>query len=336
MSTKTTRIDLPERREYLLALIGKFPNHGALTLAKAACKERPEWFDSVETARTAIRTILGCKGKATVEYGKHLRREPRKPGQKIELPESLAKPWVPFELQASRVAIFSDVHVPYHDTGAIVATVSKFKVFKPDCIFLNGDIADCFSISRWEKDPRMRNFKREVGLVIQFLKYIRDAFPKARIVYKLGNHEERWYHYLFQKAPELVGLEFSDFGSLIHAGELGIEIIDEQRIVNLGKLPVLHGHELPKGLTNPVNPARGAFLRTIDCVLIGHHHRTSEHTEQSMGGRMITTWSTGCLCDLTPEFARLNRWNHGAAHVEISNGGDFHVTNFRIREGQVL
>ena len=51
---------------------------------------------------------------------------------------------------------------------------------------------------------------------------------------------------------------------------------------------------------------------------------------------MITTWSTGCLCDLTPEYARLNRWNHGAAHVEISNGGDFHVTNFRIREGQLL
>lgn len=337
MSTKTTRIDLPERREFLLNLLSKFPNHGALTLAKAAYKERPEWFNSVETARDTIRNMLGCKGSKPVEYGKNLRREKRKPGQKVELPESLAKPWVPFDLEASRVAIFSDVHVPYQNNSAIDAAVGKFKKFKPDCIFLNGDIADYFAISRWEKDPRMRNFKREVELVIQFLEHIRGEFPKARIVYKLGNHEERWYHYLWQKAPELVGLEFMDFGSLIHAKELGIEVVEDQRIVMLGKLPVLHGHELPKGLTNPVSPARGAFMRVIDTLLIGHHHRTTQHTEPTGIKRsFITTWSTGCLCDMTPEFARINKWNHGAAHVEVSSGGNFHVTNFGILDGQVL
>ena len=37
---------------------------------------------------------------------------------------------------------------------------------------------------------------------------------------------------------------------------------------------VFHGHELPKDLTNAVNPARGAFLRMTDTVLIGHHHRS--------------------------------------------------------------
>jgi predicted phosphodiesterase len=336
MSNHTTQIHLPARREYLRKLIEKFPKHGALTIAKAAYKERPEWFTSVETARDAVRSILGSHGGTNTVYAKELRRDKRSPGQKVEMPQSKAKPWLPFDLQASKVAIFSDVHVPYHRADAVDACITKFEKFKPDCILLNGDIADCFSISRWEKDPRARNFKEEVQCVVQFLSFIRSKFPKARIVYKLGNHEERWYSYLFLKAPELVGLEFTDFASLVHASDYGIEVIDQQRIVNLGKLPVLHGHELPKGLTNPVNPARGAFLRTIDCVLIGHHHRTSEHTEQSMGGRMITTWSTGCLCDLTPEYARLNRWNHGAAHVEISNGGDFHVTNFRIREGQLL
>ena len=336
MPTNTARIHLPERREYLRKLIEKFPDHGALTIAKAAYNERPEWFKNVEVARDSIRSMLGVHGENKRLYAKGLQRDKRAPGQKIQMPESKAKEWLPFDLDATKVAIFSDVHVPYHRPDALSACITKFKKFKPDCVLLNGDIADCFSISRWEKDPRARNFKEEIQSVVQFLNFIRSEFPKARIIYKLGNHEERWYSYLFLKAPELVGLEFTDFASLVHAGDYGIEVIDQQRIVNLGKLPVLHGHELPKGLTNPVNPARGAFLRTIDCVLIGHHHRTSEHTEQSMCGRMITTWSTGCLCDLTPEYARLNRWNHGAAHVEISNGGDFHVTNFRIREGKLL
>lgn len=53
MPTNTTQIRIPERREYLRKLIEKFPKHGALTIAKAAYKERPEWFTSVETARDA-------------------------------------------------------------------------------------------------------------------------------------------------------------------------------------------------------------------------------------------------------------------------------------------
>lgn len=269
MSTNSTQLHLPARREYLRKLVEKFPEHGALTIAKAAYKERPEWFTSVEAARDAVRAILGSHGGTNVVYAKDLRREKRAPGQKVQMPESKAKEWLPFDLQASKVAIFSDVHVPYHRPDAVDACMTKFKKFKPDCILLNGDIADCFSISRWERDPRARNFKEEVQLVVQFLKFVRSEFLKARIVYKLGNHEERWYSYLFLKAPELVGLEFTDFATLVHAADYGIEVIDQQRIVNLGKLPVLHGHELPKGLTNPVNPARGAFLRTIDCVLIG-------------------------------------------------------------------
>jgi hypothetical protein len=43
-------------------------------------------------------------------------------------------------------------------------------------------------------------------------------------------------------------------------------------------------------------------------------------------------WSTGCLCDLTPQYARVNRWNHGMAFVEVANDGSFNVSNFRINK----
>jgi hypothetical protein len=41
-------------------------------------------------------------------------------------------------------------------------------------------------------------------------------------------------------------------------------------------------------------------------------------------------WSTGCLCDLTPEYARVNRWNWGFATVTVDTAGSFDVDNYRI------
>jgi hypothetical protein len=35
---------------------------------------------------------------------------------------------------------------------------------------------------------------------------------------------------------------------------------------------------------------------------------------------------------LTPTYARVNRWNHGMAFVEVANDGSFNVANFRINK----
>jgi hypothetical protein len=108
-----------------------------------------------------------------------------------------------------------------------------------------------------------------------------------------------------------------------------IEFVGEQRPIMLGKLPVFHGHELPKALTNAVNPARGAFQRMIDSVLVNHHHRSSSHPEYDWRHRPINSWSVGCLCDLNPEYARINKWNWGHAVVEVSKCENYNVSNYK-------
>jgi hypothetical protein len=54
-----------------------------------------------------------------------------------------------------------------------------------------------------------------------------------------------------------------------------------------------------------------------------------------MLGKLITTWSTGCLCNLNPDYMVLNKWNHGFAFVEVGSNGDFTVKNHRIYKGRV-
>lgn len=284
----------------------------------------------MEQARNRIRRVLGVSGKRSRKLATQP-REPRKAGQNVEMPTSIAEPWTPHRLEVvGPVGILSDVHVPYHSDVASAAAVEHLKAAGLAALVLNGDIADFYSISRWQKDPSQRDFRGELEAVRQFLAWLRQEFPTIPIVYKAGNHEERWTHYIWQHAPELSAEPMMSLAAWLKLADVGIELVEDQRPIMVGKLPILHGHELPKGLAAPVNVARGAFLRTLSTVLVGHSHRSSGHAESDMWHNEIFTWSTGCLCDLTPEYARINRWNHGAAIVTVHDDESFDVENFRI------
>jgi predicted phosphodiesterase len=263
-------------------------------------------------------------------------RPPRQAGQLPPMPPSAAEPWGPYTLEATGlIGVLSDIHVPYHDDVALKAAVDQLRGDKIDALILNGDTADFYSISRYQKDPRKRNFKREVDAVRAMLVWIRSQFKSIPIVFKSGNHEERFAAWLFAHAPEITDEPRMGLDQWLDMPASGIELVDNQRPIMVGSLPVMHGHEKGKGISAPVNQARGAFLRLHHTVLEGHGHRTSVHCEPDMFGSETTCWSTGCLCDLHPEYARLNKFNHGFASVRVHGDGQFDVHNFRIVAGRV-
>lgn len=313
-------------------LVKQFPDTPSRTLAKRLADECSM---TVDAARSLVRSHRGTKG---VQHRKYKRVDAKKgkAGWKPEMPPSLAEPWTTFDLEnCSKIGIISDSHIPYHCEMALAKSVEHLKRMPLDCLLINGDFADCYTISRWQRDPRKRDFRTERKLLRQGLEWLRAEFPKVRMIFKKGNHEERWDHYLWNHAPEIADMEHLMMEHWLDFESLSIEMVEDQRPIMCGKLPVLHGHELPKGLTNPVNMARGAFLRTSHTVLVGHGHRTSGHAESDMFGDELFCWSTGCLCDMNPEYARINRWNYGFAFVEVS-GESFNVQNFRItKDGDV-
>jgi predicted phosphodiesterase len=285
-----------------------------------------------------IRGQLGTKGKhhRKAALDKSLHRAPRAAGQVIEMPKSKAEPWTPHDLGiVGRVGVLSDIHIPYHDETALSAAVSHLKGERIDGLLLNGDFADFYSISRHEKNPKHRNFKRELEDVRQFLAWIRGTFPDIPIVAKSGNHEERFEKWLFAHAPEISDDPIMGLDNWLGLAPLDITLVQDKRIIMAGGLPILHGHEKGNGISSPVNQARGAFLRLHHTVLEGHGHRTSTHSEPDMFGSETVCFSTGCLCDLRPAYAVLNKWNHGGAIVTVHEGGEFDVENFRIANGKV-
>jgi len=138
-----------------------------------------------------------------------------------------------------------------------------------------------------------------------------------------------------QHAPELYGLEAIKLESVLELSDMGVTVVTDKRIIRAGHLNIIHGHEYIYSISNPVNPARGLYNRAHKSALCFHHHQTSEHTEPSINGDIVTCWSAGCLCDLHPRYMPLNKWNLGFAVIRKTDGM-FLVDNKRIVNYKVL
>ncbi len=318
--------------EIIKEMLKLYPNHPSLALARKIYAENIEVFKSVEQVRSSIRYYRGANGSYCREdLSDH---EHAIAWNKYKLPESDGEDYDAYHiLGEQKILILSDIHVPYHDIGAIEVALDYAKDRDITTVLLNGDIIDFHQLSYFMKDPRKRHVKGELDALKSLLLTIRKTFPKAKIVYKIGNHEERLENYLKTKAPELLDVMDWELDNYI-SQDLGIEWVSDKRIIKAGKLNILHGHELKINAIN-VNPARTTFLKTYENTIIGHSHRTSEHTESSLDGDIVTCWSIGTLCWLHPQWNPINRWNHGFATVRVDEGGYFNVKNRRIINGEV-
>jgi predicted phosphodiesterase len=311
----------------------RFPTTPHRTLARKIYNENKKCFNSVQHVNGIIRYYRGKSGvklRKTAHKSEFL-------DQKIEfeLPKSYATDYSPYCISQSRILIISDLHFPYQDNHAIRKAIEYGKEQKVNCILINGDLFDFAGISRHEKDWRQRSVTQEFEAVRTFLSSLRKHFPKAKIVYKLGNHDERWEKWLFLKAPEIFDDPEFKLETRLKLGELKIDIVKDKLPIKIGKLTCLHGHELAGG-SGGVNPARATFLKTLDSVLVGHYHKTSQHTEASMYQEVFSVNSVGCLCDLTPHYMPINKHNHGFAYVDHDiKSGNYTLHNLKIIKGKV-
>jgi hypothetical protein len=328
----------PTKSELARELRSRFPDAPTLTLAKKLAKEHFETFLSVEEARSVLRYI---EGKKVVQSRKDLGtktafvKDKERSRNPFNLPKSYAKGRKHFDIKGQKVLILSDIHIPYHDIDALSVAIQTGIDEDVDTVVLNGDALDCHMISDFVKDPKKRKFKDELYAMRSFLSELRGQFPQAEIVYKEGNHEERYWRYMRVKAPELFDIDAFDFPTLTHCDKHDIKWLDGKSKINIGGLSIFHGHEFGKQFLPSVNVARGLFLKTKANAMCGHHHQTAEHTERDVNGKVITCWGVGCLSELSPDYNPYSKYNHGFAIITRGINKAFHVKNYRIHEGAI-
>jgi predicted phosphodiesterase len=316
----------------------RYPNLPTLTLARLMYKENGPMFKNAEDCRSQLRYIEGKSGARDKKglTDKSLVKDEPRPYNPWKLPASDESKYEPYVIKGvKKLAVLSDIHVPYHSIEALTACFDWIKENKPDGILLNGDTIDFYGLSRFMKDPRKRSVAHELKATNDLLDILQGF--GAKIFFKLGNHDERFEHYMLMKAPELLGIQEFQLEQLLRCKERGIDVIGEKRIIKANKLNILHGHEFGQSVFSPVNIARGLFLRGKVSAMQGHNHQTSEHTETDLNGKIVTTFSLGCLSELHPAYLPINKWNNGFACVYLNEDGkNYEVQNFRIYKGKIL
>jgi predicted phosphodiesterase len=241
-----------------------------------------------------------------------------------------------------RTALIFDVHAPYHDKEAYEMAMDHLSNLKPkvDRVVLAGDFVDFYKISFWKGDPDRLSFKDEVANCNDMLKDLRKRFYRVPIDYLEGNHEQRLFRYIRDKAPDLAFRNrIDDVLSLKHRRIRYISniarICNREKPYRLGKLFVLHGHE-KKVSFGAINLARLYYARSKTNIIAGHHHKSDYTLVRKLDGQHEGAWTVGTLGQLAEPYSPINDWNHGFAYVDVFDGGMFEVHNKIILEGRIV
>lgn len=169
----------------------------------------------------------------------------------------------------------SDTHFEAADEALVGEKGKIFKLLTDkvyDYIVHIGDLINFDAFGRFEKDPRKKeNIVQSIMMGTSFLQRVRKKQPKAKIIWKEGNHDQRLEKYCIRNCPELLPLECLSLESLFKCRENKIEFVPYNKLYTLHGLKITHGKR--------VNPQSGysahAELRNAKgrSGVSGHTHR---------------------------------------------------------------
>lgn len=254
----------------------------------------------------------------------------------IDLPKSFYEPRnrVILSKAEDNILILADVHIPFHNLNALKTAIKYGHDNHVNTIILNGDLMDCYSISRFLKVPNKPKMQDEILYTRQFFKVLRERFKDASIYWKWGNHEERFSNIIYRQIPELADIFDKSLEEATLTKEHGIKVVKEKKVIEAGKNNILHGHEVYSS-SGAVNIARSIRAKANDNITIGHWHIHQEDTAKTIGDKLIGAWVIPCLCGLSPDFNPYNNWSNGFGHQQTDSDGKFVMLNKKIINGLI-
>lgn len=220
-----------------------------------------------------------------------------------------------------KVVTINDLHVPYHNEKMVRNLVRLLEEEQPDEIILKGDMVDFYDLSRFDKNPeRINKLQEELDILYRILLVFRASCPNAKIVYIMGNHEDRLRRYLWKNATALSSLRALRFEELLHLEELEIELCEFNYMVN--GFEFSHGEVVRQ---HSSYSAKAEYEKRGGSGCSGHTHRMGSFCKTTSRGT-YGWWEDGCACDLTPEYVSgTPNWQNGFSVIYFDdNAFDVH------------
>lgn len=247
-----------------------------------------------------------------------------------DFPKGDTQATIPYVIDGpARVLVSSDWHCPYQNARALKEMVKFARAqFNLTHAVLNGDIQDFYQVSRHCRNREMRDIVDERNVTVECLAIFAEALPrKMEKIFRRGNHDLRLDKWLWTNAAEISRAPELRLENWLMLAQLGYQYAKDSAL-QIGQTRGFHGHELNLN-DAAVIPARSVFLKTLMNSFCSHVHYTSRYSAPVADRtRSITTHTIGCLCDLEPEYAPVNRWNLGFAVIEVHKNGETEFHNY--------
>ena len=222
--------------------------------------------------------------------------------------------------QASKIAVFGDVHIGIHDEDAMRVLVECFEREGVDVIIANGDIHDCGPVSRHTSKAKLAAL--ETGQLAEEAasgRWIVDWMATRDCYYGTGNHED-WINDL--------ALESNTVGTVTVASALGIppsiQVLPHGYQIRIGSLVVEHGDVILGRSTGGQHLAANILRKYPNQTTIVnhfHHQDYSVNTTDDSNGvrRSHAAYCLGhvSMPDAHQKYAgRSPNWQQGGAMVQ--------------------
>jgi len=206
-----------------------------------------------------------------------------------------------------RVIIINDTQRPFHDKRTLEAVEHFWDDLKPQLEVYNGDIADLYTISDFNKNPSRRfTLADELADTRGWLEARAEANPDARRVFIEGNHEDRLRRWLWKNA-ELAGLPELALERLLGLEDVGAEVLPYMSVLDFLGFRIEHGFKTTASKAYPTSVARWMAHATASSGLCGHTHHFGIYSWTDAKGSHSYI-ENGCLCRKNLEYAPFPNW----------------------------
>jgi len=223
-----------------------------------------------------------------------------------------------------KVLVYGDVHFPYHDEKALNVLYKYMKQYQPNIVVINGDVADFYSISTFDKNPDHFDLQKEIEMVKNHFNKVKNIVGNRTKIYYLGDNHctGRLQKYVY-KNPELYGLDILKLENLFEFKKYNIQYIGadieywkkESGYLELGDVIIMHGDAKINGASTSKYAgysAKNTMMTIQKSVILSHVHKLSIVSHYQYHQRLIGM-EAGCLCQKIPTA----NWQQGFVTFEL-------------------
>lgn len=246
-------------------------------------------------------------------------------------------------MSTTRTMVINDLHIPWHCEKSLNLVLNIFEDRKLDRLIINGDMLDMYCVNmHGPKSPLIETtLQDELDAGANFIKKLRERFPRKEIVLCAGNHLVRLNRFILKHAKPFWNVLTVE--KHLELERHSIEFYPYQAPCRLEDTNCYVVHSPP---SYGQNGARTSLLKKLDRTFIyGCTHRQDSAFMTGASGEVHAAYFNGWLgsVDATPEHKEIfsyakghQSWQQCFCIVTIVDHTEFHVNQYTIKNHKAV